>query len=282
MLFLLIGIAFINIPFTESIRKEIAFNLSGPILLGVSAIYFYKRKLSLNTVLDLLFVIVLPIIAMLSLLFFKTPDVTDIVFTSNANFATSGGYGPNQVSTILGFGVFIFLVHLVLKKRISVVFLLDIGFFIYLIYRGLLTFSRGGMLTALLAILAFSFFYIFSVKDKFNQLIKYTGIVVLFGLILVSYTSYKTDGMLINRYTNKNSAGIEKKDISTGRVTLFVTEFEAFLDNPFFGLGVGGGKFYRQDKLDKLAASHNEMSRLLSEHGMIGLVVLIDTILKSV
>jgi hypothetical protein len=282
MLFLLIGIAFINIPFTESIRKAIAFNLSGPILLGVSAIYFYKRKLSLNTVLDLLFVIVLPIIAMLSLLFFKTPDVTDIVFTSNANFATSGGYGPNQVSTILGFGVFIFLVHLVLKKRITVVFLLDIGFFIYLIYRGLLTFSRGGMLTALLAILAFSFFYIFSVKDKFNQLIKYTGIVVLFGLILVSYTSYKTDGMLINRYTNKNSAGIEKKDISTGRVTLFVTEFEAFLDNPFFGLGVGGGKFYRQDKLDKLAASHNEMSRLLSEHGMIGLVVLIDTILKSV
>ena len=275
ILLLLIGIAFTDIPFTESIRKAVAFNLSGPILLGVSAIYFYKRKLSLEVVLNLLFVIVLPIISMLSLLYLKTPDFTDIVFRSNANFATSGGYGPNQVSTILGFGVFIFLVHLVLKKRITVAILLDIGFFIYLIYRGLLTFSRGGMLTALLAILAFSFFYIFSVKDKFNQLIKYTGIVALFGIVLVSYTSYKTDGMLINRYTNKNSLGMEKKDISTGRITLFVTEFEAFLDNPFFGIGVGGAKYYRQDKLDKRAASHNEVSRLLSEHGMIGVLVLI-------
>ena len=209
------------------------------------------------------------------MLFFKTPDLTDIVFSSDANFATSGGYGPNQVSTILGFGVFIFLVHLVFKKRITIAVLLDVLFFIYLIYRGLLTFSRGGMLTGLFAILAFSFFYIFSVKDKFNQLIKYMGIVLLFGVLLVSYTSYKTDGMLLNRYTNRNAAGEVKKDISTGRITLFVTEFEAFLDNPFFGLGVGGGKYYRQEKLDKLAASHNEVSRLLGEHGMIGVIVLI-------
>ena len=282
MLLLLIGIAFIDIPFNESIRKAIAFNLSGPILLGVSAIYFYKRRFSLEAILNLLFVIVLPIIAMLSLLFFKTPNLTDIVFNSEANFATSGGYGPNQVSTIIGFGVFIFLVHLVLKKRISVALFIDVLFFLYLIYRGLLTFSRGGMLTALVAIFIFSFFYMFSVKDKLKQLIKYAGIVILFGIGLVSYTSYKTDGMLINRYTNKNAAGVEKKDISTGRITLFITEFEGFLDNPFFGLGVGGAKYYRQDKLDKLAASHNEVSRLLSEHGMIGVLVLILLLLFPV
>ena len=282
MLLLLIGIAFIDIPFNESIRKAIAFNLSGPILLGVSAIYFYKRRFSLEAILNLLFVIVLPIIAMLSLLFFKTPNLTDIVFNSEANFATSGGYGPNQVSTIIGFGVFIFLVHLVLKKRISVAIFIDVLFFLYLIYRGLLTFSRGGMLTALVAIFIFSFFYMFSVKDKLKQLIKYAGIVILFGIGLVSYTSYKTDGMLINRYTNKNAAGVEKKDISTGRITLFITEFEGFLDNPFFGLGVGGAKYYRQDKLDKLAASHNEVSRLLSEHGMIGVLVLILLLLFPV
>ncbi len=275
MLLLLIGIAFTDIPFNESIRKAIAFNLSGPILLGVSAIYFYKRRFSLEAVLNVLFVMVLPIISMLSLLFLKTPDLTDIVFNSEANFAASGGYGPNQVSTILGLGVFIFSVHLVLKKRIAMAVLLDIAFFLYLIYRGLLTFSRGGMLTALVAIFAFTFFYFFSVKNKVSEFLKYAGIVVLFGIVLVSYTAYKTDGMLINRYTNKNAAGVAKKDISTGRITLFITEFEGFLENPFFGLGVGGAKYYRQDKLDKLAASHNEVSRLLGEHGMIGLIVLI-------
>ena len=164
MLLLLIGIAFIDIPFNESIRKAIAFNLSGPILLGVSAIYFYKRRFSLEAILNLLFVIVLPIISMLSLLFFKTPNLTDIVFNSEANFATSGGYGPNQVSTIIGFGVFIFLVHLVLKKRISVAIFIDVLFFLYLIYRGLLTFSRGGMLTALVAIFIFSFIILLILK----------------------------------------------------------------------------------------------------------------------
>ena len=70
ILLLLIGIAFVDIPFSESIRKAIAFNLSGPILLGLSAIYFYKRKFSINQLLNMLFILVLPIISMLSLLYF--------------------------------------------------------------------------------------------------------------------------------------------------------------------------------------------------------------------
>ena len=112
ILLLLIGIAFVDIPFNESIRKAIAFNLSGPIVLGVSAIYFYKRKLSVNTILDMLYFMLLPIISMLSLLYFKTPDFKEISFGGTASFETSGGYGPNQVATLLGLGVFIFAIHL--------------------------------------------------------------------------------------------------------------------------------------------------------------------------
>jgi len=85
-LLLLISIAFLDIPFNESTRKAIAFNLSGPVVLGVSAIYFYRRKLSLDTMLKMLFMMVLPIISMLSLLFFKTRDISEIRFSSNANF----------------------------------------------------------------------------------------------------------------------------------------------------------------------------------------------------
>jgi O-antigen ligase len=275
ILLLLIGIAFIDIPFTASIRRAIAFNLSGPVLLGISAIYFYRRKLSLTEVLDLLFVMVLPILAMLSLLYFKTPDIKELVFSSNANYTTSGGYGPNQVSTILGLGVFIFLAHLMLQKRIFWLLGLDIFFFMYLIYRGLLTFSRGGMLTALAAILVFSVFYLLAVRDKITNLIKYATLVGFFGIVLVGYTSYKTDGMLINRYTNKNTAGIERKDFSTGRIDLFKSELENFYEHPFFGIGVGGSKYDRLEEEGIVAASHNEVSRLLSEHGLIGLLVLI-------
>jgi O-antigen ligase len=112
-------------------------------------------------------------------------------------------------------------------------------------------------------------------KDSLNQFIKFSGLALLIGVTLWGYTSYKTGGMITNRYTNKNTQGIEKQDISTGRVKIFLNEFKAFLDNPFFGIGVGGGKFYRDKTMNNKVASHNEVSRLLGEHGMIGIIVLI-------
>ena len=275
ILLLLIGIAFVNIPFNESIRKAIAFNLSGPVLLGISAIYFYKRQLSIHQLLNMLFFMGLPIISMLSLLYFKTPDIKEIVFGGGANFDTSGGYGPNQVSTILGMGVFIVAIHFVFKKRIFPLFVMDVLLFMYLIYRGLITLSRGGMLTAFIALVAFMFFYLLARKDTVNQLFKYVGIVMFFGVILVLYTADATGGMLINRYTNKNAAGVAKNDFSTGRIALFEGELDNFYEHPFFGIGVGGSKYHRLEEEGIVAASHNEVSRLLSEHGMIGLVILL-------
>ncbi|RXP44845.1 O-antigen ligase domain-containing protein [Lutibacter sp. HS1-25] len=274
MLLLLIGIAFIDIPFNESIRKAIAFNLSGPILLGLSAIYFYHRKLSIETVLNMLFVMVLPVISMLSLLYFKTPDLKQIAFGGSANFVASGGFGPNQVATILGLGIFIIAVHLFFEKRIFPLFVFDAILLMYLVYRGLITFSRGGILTAVFALLAFMFFYMMARRDKLKQFVRYAGFVALFGIVLIVYTADATGGMLINRYTNKNARGIEKADISTGRIDLFKSELDNFYENPFFGIGVGGSKYERLEEEGIVAASHNEVSRLLSEHGMIGLVIL--------
>jgi len=275
ILLLLIGISFMDLPFNESIRKAIAFNLSGPVLLGITAIYFYKRQISYEILLNMLFIMVLPILSMLSLLYFKTPDLKEIIFGGNANYATSGGYGPNQVATILGLGVFILAVFLFFKKRIFPITIIDILLFMYLIYRGLITLSRGGMITAFIAVLAFVFFFILSREDKIKHLIKYGGVVLLFGIAILIYSAEATGGMLINRYTNKNAAGITKKDITTGRLDLFQGELQNFYDNPFFGIGVGGSKYERLEKEGVITASHNEVSRLLSEHGMIGLIILI-------
>ena len=274
ILLLLIGIAFVDIPFTESIRKAIAFNLSGPILLGVSAIYFYKRHLSLSTLMDMMFYMLLPIISMLTLLYFRTPSVSEIAFGGGASFEASGGYGPNQVATILGVGVFIVGAHLFLKRRIFMLFSIDIVLFTYLIYRGLITFSRGGMITAVMAISVFTYYFILSKENKILNLAKYAGLVALFGFALFVYTSNVTGGMLENRYANKNAAGATKSDFTTGRGTLFISEMSAFMEHPFFGIGVGGGKFYRMEELEIQAASHNEMSRLIAEHGLIGIVAL--------
>jgi len=275
ILLLLIGIAFVDIPFDASIRKAIAFNLSGPILLGVSAIYFYRRPLALSAIMDMLFYMALPIISMLSLLYFRTPDIHEISFGGGASFEASGGYGPNQVATILGVGVFIVAVHLFFNRRIFALFSLDMFLFSYLIYRGLITLSRGGMVTAFLAVSLFVYYYILSRENKILNLAKYSGLLVLFGFALFMYTSNATGGMLENRYANKNASGTTKSDITTGRATLFASEVSAFLDHPFFGVGIGGGKFYRMEELEIRAASHNEMGRLIGEHGLMGIVALL-------
>ena len=279
ILLLLIGIAFVDIPYNESIRKAIAFNLSGPILLGLSAIYFYQRKITLNGILNILFFMVLPIISMLSLLYFKTPNIQEISFSGGASSVASGGFGPNQVATLLGLGVFVFAVFLVFKKRIFSLFIIDLILFLYLVFRGLLTLSRGGMITGFVAIALFLFFYLSSSRDKFKNSIKYLGLISLVAISLWVYASNLSGGMLTNRYMNKNAAGITKKDISTGRITLFKSELDVFFDNPFFGIGVGGGKFHRMEKFGVKAASHNEMSRLLGEHGLIGVIILFMLIL---
>jgi O-antigen ligase len=51
---------------------------------------------------------------------------------------------------------------------------------------------------------------------------------------------------------------------------LFLKEFNEFVENPFLGVGVGRIKDLRFQKTGIHAASHNEMSRIISEHGLLG------------
>jgi len=105
--------------------------------------------------------------------------------------------------------------------------------------------------------------------------------VIAVGLLLAwGYTSLATNGLIDKRYANEDAAGRAKEDLSTGRAQLISIELEAFLENPITGIGAGQVKYYRAKKDGILAASHNETSRLLSEHGLIGifsLLVLIFT-----
>jgi hypothetical protein len=52
ILLLLFGIVFTEVPEGEFIRNAISFNLSGPIVLGVAAFYFYKRAITKQQLLD--------------------------------------------------------------------------------------------------------------------------------------------------------------------------------------------------------------------------------------
>ncbi|WP_299048815.1 O-antigen ligase family protein [uncultured Polaribacter sp.] len=280
ILLLIVGILFTQTPENESIRKAVVFNLSGPITLGVVAIYCYKRTVTVTQLKQLLLFCVLPIFSMISYVYFRTPNLEELVFGAVSNFDTSGGFGPNQVSTIIGFGCFILAVFLFLGNKLTSYIFLDAIFLIYFIYRGLLTFSRGGMITAAVVFIFFTIFMFLYQQVTFIKISKFIfiAVVLFFGIWL--YTSNITGGMIDNRYAGKNSLGVKKKDVTAGRGEILKTQIESFYESPIFGIGVGNGKYKRLES-DKhvTAASHNEVGRLIEEHGLLGIISLLILIL---
>ncbi len=270
---LLIGIIFTNYDYEDEVRKMIAFNLGGPVSLGIVALYFYKKKIPLSKLVNVLFYGLLPVVSLTVYLFLFTPSVKDVVTGTHSNFTTSGGFGPNQVATVLGAGMFILISRLVLSKPRNLLFFIELFLLILVTYRGLVTFSRGGIITGIIAGLFFILFTYNKAKLSMRvKLIKAMFVFVFLGVVIWGYALVTTSGLIENRYANKNAIGQEKKDISTGRSTLIQTELEAFLEHPFVGIGVGKNKQYRYENTGIEAASHNEISRLLAEHGTLGII----------
>ena len=279
LLLLLVGVIFTRVPEGESIRKAIAFNLSGPILLGIAAIYFYKRRITKESFLNALFSMLLPTFSMVTFLYFRTPDLREIIFTGTANFEASGGFGPNQVATAIGLGIFILVLLLLLKQKITGFLIVDLIFLLYFIFRGLLTFSRGGLITGVIALLVFAFFNILSSKNAMKTFFKYIFAATFFIISVWLYASDTTGGMLDNRYTGKNASGVQKEDISSGRGEILAIQMKNFILNPL-GIGVGNGRFKREGSGERVTgASHNEIGRLIEEHGVIGFIILIGLII---
>jgi O-antigen ligase len=272
---LLLSILFAQQETFKSFIQEVSFNLSGPILLGLVAMYSYNRILSSNQIVDLLKVSLLPIVSILAYLFLHTASISQITFVSAANFETTGGFGPNQVSTILGFGIFVFIVLYIYKVKFTNFLIFDFLIFGYLIYRELLTFSRGGLIAGVFAAIIIIYYYLKTKPKLFLSFVRISLITFVFGALIFNYTTEKTGDMLTYRYQGKNTYGDKNEDISSNRIGFINDEFKIFLNNPFFGAGVGGSKYHRDQNSMHKGSTHSEIGRLLSEHGIIGLFLFI-------
>lgn len=276
-LFLLVpGILFsaMNLNYDTNIRTTIAFNLSGPVTAGIVGIYCFYRKISAQRIHHIFLAVLLPILTLTFYLYLYTPSVRDSLSGTSSNFAASGGFGPNQVATILGLGAILIFIRLFsIKSRF--VNVIDLFLLALVCYRGLVTFSRGGMLTALICCIAFLVVYFYSSDGltKAKLLPKVIGIV---GVLMITwlFTSIQTLGLLDKRYSNQDAAGRVKQDVTTGRGELMTTELNAFFASPITGIGIGKIREYREEKTGVVSATHNEISRLVSEHGFLGLIAL--------
>lgn len=258
------------------IRKAITFNISGPICLGLCALYCYQRQVTYSQLQNIVVFFGLPIIATLVYLILYNPSVRDVVTGTQSNFATSGGFGPNQVATILGLGMFVFFCQLIFLSKSKVITALNGFLFIVTSYRAIVTFSRGGVVTGF-AMIVFMLIaaYLFtnsSGKRKLNWIIVLSGVL---ALGIWSYSVMQTSGFITKRYANQDARGRVKEDRLGGREQIMGTELALFKENPILGAGIGLGKVFREKELGQEVASHNEITRLLAEHGMFGVFILL-------
>lgn len=263
--------------FEIDVRKKIMFNLLGPFSLVVASLYTYNKSITLNRLNECLFVASGPLVSILTLIIVYTPSNKDEIFSNTtSNFATSGGFGPNQMSVILGLGIFIFFIQFFFNSKDKVFSYICLFLVFVFAYRGLITFSRGGILTALAMVLTFCYMIFKLLNNKARS--KFLGVVSLLFVLAISawfYSSYQTGGLIDKRYNNQDALGRAKESRLSGREDIMETDLNYFYENPVFGVGPGIGGMMRGEEGMQGAQAHSEPTRLLAEHGSLGLIILL-------
>ena len=262
--------------YQTDIRKAIAFNISGPICLAFSALYCFKSKITFDEIKKVILYIGYPLLAILTYVILYNPSIKDVVTSTQSNFETSGGFGPNQMSTILGLGMFVFFVQFFLNSKSKIEHIVNGILTIVFAYRCLVTFSRGGMICALVMIAVLVVIVLWKTIIKGKIKVSFVGLTFFaVGALVWGYSSFQTSGLIEKRYANQDVKGRVKSSQFSGREEIAETELKMFLENPIFGVGVGKNKEYREEITGIVAASHNEITRMLAEHGIFGVIGLL-------
>jgi len=259
--------------------KNIIFNLLGPVNVALAVVYFKNQIVSAEEFISLLRLFALPAISVLTFVVIKAPNLEHIEFTLGTNFETAGDFGSNQVSTILGLGVF--LAYLFWRNRwnLSGYRWLDFGLLILFTIRGLLTFSRGGMIGGALGIIIFLLLDREMTGDR-RKIKPLKSILTAIPIIIIlavtfTYANKVSGGLLSKRYQGETPgtlAGRKEKTLNvftSNRLQIFKDDLELWKENPLLGVGTGAS-YYLRENTHRIAA-HVELSRLLSEHGLFGL-----------
>jgi hypothetical protein len=244
--------------------------LIGPIATGVFSIFLYKRALDSKTLSTLGFFVIAPLVGTATLVFLNLATL-DVTFTAGSNEIASG-FGANQVSNALAMGV-MFCWLLLIKQNIkltsrAVILIIMIGLTVPMLF----TFSRSGPWTIAIIVMITSL--LMMVLSPYR--IWAFFIVMIFALILmwlIPWFNTVTSGAFIQRYTDTSGSGREE---------LAQSEFAIWLENPLFGIGPGMARervddYYSRTELQ----THVEYTRVLAEHGMLGLVAMLVLIVSG-
>jgi len=264
------------------------FNGFGILNIALGVVYFYKRKIEDEGIRILLRMAAYTLITASAYTFYKTPTFDEIEFTYTTASGTTGGFGPNQVSTAFGLGACLVFILWISKIPLSGKLGIDLSILGLFILQAILSFSRGGVIGGLLGIIVMSVFTTLNNenrrkgKNKINVASVWAklSIGVLIAIIGFIFINNISGEKLLHRYKGETEASIAgQKEITVNTYTsdrydIFFGDLRLWAEYPIFGTGVGASQTLRDFMIEETAA-HVELSRLLAEHGLLGLIFFI-------
>jgi O-antigen ligase len=259
-----------QVDFSEA-RNMISFNLSGPLALAVSVIFFTRLQLSRRQFLRLMLAFIGPIVGMVAVILLGLAT-TDVIFGRQSNVTASGGFGANQVSALLGMGcvaAFLCAVDPKLRWELKVLFF---GLVLEFAMQSALTFSRAGVYYATASIVAGCVLLMRHLRSAIPMLM------ILGGLFLIGY--YVAFPQL-DEYTGGALSARFQDTRLTGRTEIMDADLKIMAEHPILGIGVGQAMSERA-RFFKGFAAHTEFTRLLSEHGSLGCLAVLLLVIMGI
>lgn len=245
-----------------SSREVVSSVEMGMISLAVIALALRQVVVRESEAWDLLWVMLGPVAMVLAVTTWSTLTAEELEFTTESNFAVTAGFGPNQVSALLGLGILLCLL-LAFQRRGPVFLVLLVSLGVWATWAALLTFSRGGVYSLVAAGLALLFVGVGTRGTRLRSVVTAVVAVVALSVTFSSVNDF-SGSWLQNRYDTSNTS-------AAGRRDLVEVDLEVWGRNPLWGVGSGQSSEYHRLG-GRTASAHTEYSRLLAEHGLSGLV----------
>jgi O-antigen ligase len=259
---------------TESLsdaRSMISFNLSGPLALAVSVVFFQRSQLSGREFLRVLIAFLAPIMGMVAIILLGLASAS-VTFGRQSNIEASGGFGANQVSALLGMGCVVAFLCVLEKKLPWRWKALFFGLVVIFGVQSALTFSRAGLYYAATSIAVSCLLMMKNLRAALQVLAAVLLLYLAGCFIIYPRLDEYTGGALSARFEDTRLSG---------RAEIMDADLKIMAEHPIFGIGVGRAMSERA-RFFKGFAAHTEFTRLLAEHGFFGGVAVVLLVIMGI
>jgi len=267
-----------------SARDQISFNLSGPLALMLSGWFFSKVRLSAKDLRWLLIALIAPVVGVASLAA-RGALSGDVVFGTSSNMIASGGFGPNQVSAILGLAAMFALLAVLEARSGLATRLVMAGALVWFVVQSALTFSRSGLYMVAGGVAVAACFLLGDARIRTKLVPLLVALFIAGNYFVAPYLNAFTGGALGTRFQNT---------YLTGRDRMILADIDMWKANLVLGVGPGEARLVRNRirtdedvvgpgrAMTGAIAAHTEFSRLVAEHGLFGLAAMLCLIVAGV